>query len=94
VGLSGLAHVIAVWVRAGWQLGGVLPCYTSSEEGGDQMVCYLTSKSKLTLLFCYLISGLITMMKDQLCGVRSAIRKLKLYDVAGEIQKTSYCELE
>lgn len=38
VGLPGLSHVIAVWCRAGWQLGGVLPCYISSEEGGDQMV--------------------------------------------------------
>jgi hypothetical protein len=58
------------------------------------MVCYLTSKSKLALLFCYLISGLITMMKGRSCSVRSAIRKLELYDVAGEIQKTCYCELE
>ena len=40
VGLPGFSHVIAAWCRAGWQLGGVLPCYISSEEGGDQTVSF------------------------------------------------------
>lgn len=36
-----LSHVMAVWNRAGWQLGAVLPCYISAEEGGDQTVCII-----------------------------------------------------
>ena len=38
VSLPGLSNVIACWLRAGWQLGGVLPAYTTVESGGDQTV--------------------------------------------------------
>jgi hypothetical protein len=38
VSLPGLSNVIACWLRAGWQLGGVLPKYISVEDGGDQTV--------------------------------------------------------
>ena len=38
VSLPGLSNVIACWLRAGWQLGGVLPKYITVEMGGDQTV--------------------------------------------------------
>ena len=38
VSLPGLSNVIACWLRAGWQLGGVLPAYIAVESGGDQTV--------------------------------------------------------
>lgn len=38
VSLPGLSNVIACWLRAGWQLGGVLPAYITVESGGDQTV--------------------------------------------------------
>lgn len=38
VSLPGLSNVIACWLRAGWQLGGVLPKYITVESGGDQTV--------------------------------------------------------
>jgi hypothetical protein len=38
VSLPGLSNVIACWLRAGWQLGGVLPAYIIVESGGDQTV--------------------------------------------------------
>ena len=48
VSLPGLSNVIACWLRAGWQLGGVLPTYITVESGGDQTVgrtvCGLSSE--------------------------------------------------
>ena len=38
VSLPGLSNVIACWLRAGWQLGGVLPSYLTVEAAGDQTV--------------------------------------------------------
>ena len=38
VALPGLASVLAVFLRAGWRLGGVLPVYLTQEMAGDQMV--------------------------------------------------------
>ena len=34
----GLASVLAVFLRAGWRLGGVLPVYLTQEMAADQMV--------------------------------------------------------
>ena len=51
VSLPGLSHVIAVWNRAGWHLGGVLPCYISAEEGGDQNVCTVHTLSYLIKMY-------------------------------------------
>ena len=41
VALAGMASVLAVFLRAGWRLGGVLPVYLTQEMAGDQMVINL-----------------------------------------------------
>ena len=36
--LPGLCNIIALWLRAGWSLGTVLPSYAHANDGGDQNV--------------------------------------------------------
>jgi len=55
--LPGLCNIIALWLRAGWSLGSVLPSYAHANDGGDQNVgrilCGLDpNSSNLSLLPC------------------------------------------